>query len=91
MKVPIQKYGELLISRPAGHEAFLVLRAYARPQTSDETIELDFTGVKVLTPSWADEVLTGLRSEFQNPIVCLPSENSTVLETLRFLGVWPEE
>lgn len=61
MKIELKKFGEMLISRPAGREAFLALSAYiTRDLKASEPIEIDCSGVKVLTPSWADEVITKL-------------------------------
>lgn len=90
MRIQIKQFGDFLVSRPAGREAFLAFKAYSSPQTMTETIELDFTDILVLAPSWADEFLSGLQSEFKNPVVCLPSQNASVIETLRFLEIWPE-
>lgn len=33
--------------------------------SADEKIEIDFEGVKVLTPSWADEVITKLAQNYK--------------------------
>lgn len=85
MKIEIKKFGNLLVSRPAGREAFLVIKAYFKPASSVEPIELDFTGVQVMTPSWLDEVLGGLQREFGDRVRCLPSENPTVIESLKSL------
>lgn len=85
MRIELKKFGTLLISRPAGREASLAARAYLKPKTEEEKIELDFSGVKVLTPSWTDEFLQGLKSGFPNEIVFLPSVNPTVIETLKIL------
>lgn len=64
MKIDVSKFGAILLSRPAGREAFLSARAYSVPKGSDEFIELDFSRVKVLTPSWADEFVSGFKEEF---------------------------
>ncbi|MBI4236839.1 MAG: STAS-like domain-containing protein [Deltaproteobacteria bacterium] len=82
MKITLVKFGDLLISRPAGREAALVVQAYFQPATPDEPIELDFTGVQVVAPSWLDEFLQGLRRQFGNRVHCLPSNNPTVIESL---------
>jgi len=85
MKIEIKKFGEVLISRPAGREAYLAMSAYLTKGLSrDELIEVDFLGVKVLTPSWADEVITKLSQDFKN-IKLLNTENSTVQATLKTL------
>lgn len=85
MRIELKKFGENLISRPAGREAFLAMSAYlTKDLSSDETIEIDFNGVKVLTPSWADEVLTKIVKKFKN-IKLLNATNATVAATLKTL------
>ena len=64
MKIEVSKFGNFLISRPAGRDAFLAARAYSIPQNISEPIELDFTHVGVLTPSWADEFVRGFQDAF---------------------------
>jgi hypothetical protein len=86
MRIEIKKFGEILTSRIEGREAYLVSRAYLKPAGEDEPIELDFEGVKVLTPSWADEFISGLRSEYGKRLVCLPSSNPTVIASLQIIG-----
>jgi hypothetical protein len=85
MKIAVKKFGELLMSRPEGREAFLAARAYMKPTSDTEPIELDFEGVKVLTPSWADEFVSGLRSEYGRRVVFLPSDNASVALSLQML------
>ena len=86
MKIQIKKFGLILVSRPAGREAFLAASAYLpSPKKPDEPIELDFEGVQVLAPSWADEFLSGLREKYRNPIKILPTKNSSVIESLKIL------
>jgi len=46
MKIELKKFGEILISRPAGREAYLL-----KGILLEEEIEIDFNGVKVLAPS----------------------------------------
>ena len=86
MRIEAKKFGEILTSRSEGREAYLVSRAYLKPAKSDELIELDFEGVKVLTPSWADEFISGLRSEYGERLICLPSSNPTVIASLEIIG-----
>lgn len=74
-----------MVSRPAGREAFLAMSAYLiKGVNKDEEIEFDFSGVKVLTPSWADEVITKTAEEFKN-VKLLNTENATVQATLKTL------
>ena len=86
MKIDISKFGSILISRPAGREAFLAARAYSIPKTGIEVIELDFSKVRVLTPSWADEFVSGLRQEFGDRLKIIEGKNASVkmtFETIR--------
>lgn len=85
MKIELKKFGEILISRPSGREAYLAMSAYLTKDIGrEEIIEIDFSGVKVLTPSWADEVITPLVKKFKN-IKLLNTENATVEATLKTL------
>lgn len=85
MKVEIKKFGDILISRPSGLEASRVFAAYFKPSSPNEIIELDFSGVVVLAPSWIDEFVTQIKDHFQNPISFAPSANASVVESLKFL------
>ena len=85
MRIELKKFGDILISRPAGREAYLAMSAYlTKDLNKDEPIEIDFSGVKVLTPSWADEVITKIAEDFKN-IKLLNTENSSVRATLKTL------
>lgn len=83
MTIHLSKFGTLLVSRPAGREAYLAAKAYVLPQ-NQEMIEVDFSGVKVMTPSWLDEFLTPLRQEFGSDRVRLKStENPSIQASLK--------
>jgi len=83
MKLELKKFGKMLISRPAGREAWLAAKAYALSSLpANDNIEVDFSGVLVLTPSWADEFLTPLKSAYQQRVVFLPNSNPSVVKTL---------
>ncbi len=85
MKIDLGKFGEMLVSRPAGRDAYLTLEAYQlRGLPTDEIIEVDFSGVKVLTPSWADEVVTPLAQRYKNTRF-LNVSNASVQATLHTL------
>lgn len=84
--IDLRKFGNMLISRPAGRDAWLGAQAYILPKSTREKIILDFSGVDVLSPSWADEFITKLierqgkrRVEFRN------TENPSVQVTLEVL------
>ena len=75
------------MSRPAGKEAFLMAKAYILNEAKpDETISLDFSDVKVLAPSWADEFVTNLKSNYPNKIEFLNTDNESVRESLKWVG-----
>ena len=85
MRIEMKKFGEMLISRPAGREAFLAMSAYlTKGASEDEPIEIDFADVKVLTPSFADEIITKIAEQFKN-VKLLNAENITVQSTLKTL------
>lgn len=83
MKIYLKKFGTTLISRPAGKEAFLALQASMKEINNDEKIEIDFEGVAVLTPSWADEFITPLANRYK--MTLLNTENPSVKATLETL------
>lgn len=85
MKIKLKQYGDILNSRPAGREAAMAMKAYQKPR-KNEKIELDFSGVIAMGPSWLDEVLNALRSEYgKKRVVCLPSKNPSVIESLKVI------
>jgi hypothetical protein len=67
MNIEIHNFGENLLNRPAGREAFLMAKAYIlKGIKPSEEIILDFDKVKVMTPSWLDEFIAGIKTEFNN-------------------------
>lgn len=86
MKINLVKFGTMLISRPSGREAYLAAKAYLL-QDQPKTIEVDFDGVKVLTPSWIDEFFTELKKDYPNSkINFLKSNNPSVSASLKILS-----
>ncbi len=86
MKIVMKNFGDFLSSRPAGKEAYLSACAYIFPSKDEvDGIELDFEGVNVLTPSWADEFVTPLKEEWGDRLNCVHTENPSVKATLEFL------
>ncbi|MFC1521547.1 STAS-like domain-containing protein [Elusimicrobiota bacterium] len=85
MRIKLKRFGVVLTSRSAGKEAYLSARAYILPKDKNEKVEIDFSGVKVLSPSWADEFLTPIRNEFKTKLVLLPYRNSSIKATLEIL------
>ena len=86
MTLAIHNFGEVLMSRPAGKEAFLMAKAYILDKLSaNESISLDFADVKVLTPSWADEFISNLKANYKNAIDFLNTDNESVKESLKWV------
>jgi hypothetical protein len=84
MNIKINNFGENLLNRPAGREAFLMAKAYILKNIiSSEEIILDFDKVKVMTPSWLDEFITGIKSEFNNDLKYINTENPSVNASLK--------
>lgn len=85
MIIFLSKFGELLSSRPAGREAYFSAKAYLLPKNLKK-IEFDFKDVKVLTPSWLDEFLILLKTDFPKVKLSFQkSTNPTVISTLKIL------
>jgi hypothetical protein len=84
MILDVSNFGDFLMSRPAGREAVLMAKAYVFNGLNEtDDIILDFNGIKVLAPSWADEFITGLKSEYKNKIQYINTENPSVKASLK--------
>ena len=84
MVVSMINFGDVLISRPAGREAFLMARAYVfNGIKGDDDITLDFGEIKVLAPSWADEFISGIKSAYANKVRYANTENPSVKASLK--------
>jgi hypothetical protein len=83
MLVKIRNFGDMLLSRPAGREAFLMAKAYVFNKVPpNDDIILDFNEIKVLTPSWADEFIAGIKSAYTNQLQFINTENPSVKASL---------
>ena len=86
MIVDISNFGDILMSRPAGREAFLMAKAYVfKGLKENDDIILDFSGIKVLAPSWADEFISGIKLEYSNKVQYLNTENPSVKASLKVI------
>lgn len=86
MIIQIKKFGTTLVSRPAGKEAWLAFQPVLSEIPAADRIIVDFAGVAVLTPSWADEFLTPLYDRFKDRVSLLNIDNSSVRASLAILG-----
>lgn len=83
MKIEIQKFGTHLISRPEGRDAALVIRNQFLDKSKTASVVLDFEGVKVLTPSWLDEVVFEIfKSHKKDSVSFINTSNSSVKASL---------
>jgi len=85
MKLQLEKFGKTLISRELGSEAFKAFQSTLRELPKAEQLEIDFSGVLTLSPSWADEFLSPLLNLIGERLVLLPSDNLSVQATLKIL------
>ena len=85
MKLQLEKFGKTLISRELGSEALKAFQVTLRELPKDEDLEIDFSRVLTLSPSWADEFLSPLLIEIGDRLVLLPSDNLSVHATLKIL------
>jgi len=85
MKLQLEKFGKTLISRELGSEALKAFQPTWRDLPQDEDLEIDFSGVLTLSPSWADEFLSPLLNQLGDKLILLPSDNLSVMATLRIL------
>lgn len=83
MNIAMSSFSDVLLSRPSGKEAFLGAKAYIfKDIPSNEPIILDFSGIKVLTPSWVDEFITGIKASYTNRIEYINTSNPSVKSSL---------
>lgn len=84
MLVEISSFGEMLMSHPAGKDAFLLAESHLfNSLDAKEEIILDFAEVKVLTPSWAEEFIYGFKDLHKNPMTFINISNPSVEASLR--------
>jgi len=83
----MKKFGNILNSRPAGMEAVLRAKQIINGSDVSEPIVLDFIEVEVLTPSFADEFISGIRKNYQNRKIIIQgyTNNLVLKETLSAL------
>ena len=88
MRLELKKFGNILSSRPAGRDAWLAAQAYLFDKLKPkEKIEVDFSGVSVLSPSWAEEFLTQLKKKYAKQVIFLPSDNPSVTASLEIIEI----
>ena len=81
--IQLKKFGTVLVSRPAGLEAF---RAIRPTLDAKQSVVIDFNGVSSLTPSWFDEFLTNLAEHVSGQVELLATDNASVRAMLPILA-----
>lgn len=85
--VHLKKFGRVLSARPYGQHAWLSIQPLLTKKISaKEKIFIDFGGVRVLGPGWADEFISSIINRYPKQVVLLPSDNLSVKTTLNFIG-----
>jgi len=66
MRLEIKKFGKILNSRSAGKEAVLRVKQIVNGYKDINEIVLDFNGVEIMSPSFADEFVNGIKREYED-------------------------
>lgn len=85
MKVQLKQFGETLSSRQAGSDAYADFLSTLSTLSAADTVEIDFTGISSLSPSWGDEFLTPLVKKLGEKLVLSNSPNLSVNATIELL------
>ncbi len=73
--IHLKKFGNVLVGRPNGQEAFNAIR----PQLNkDLPVQIDFDDVLTVNPSWLDEFITRLADFNYGKVELLPTNNASV-------------
>ena len=85
MTIFLKKFGSTLNGRQFGRESLDAFRPSLKEVENDEKLIVDFEGVVTFTPSWGDEFLNPLFSEFGERLVFRNIKNPSVQATLKLL------
>lgn len=84
MIIELKKFGNILTSRESGREALSAFLPTLNSATNNEKIMIDFEGVSVLTPSWADEFVRPIVEKYAEKVAFVNDTNPSVQSSLRF-------
>lgn len=84
MIIELKKFGDILTSREAGREALAAFLPMLKSLDDNEQIKIDFEGVSVLTPSWADEFIRTLLEKYGIRVSFINDSNPSVQAALQF-------
>ncbi|MDP2736301.1 MAG: DUF4325 domain-containing protein [bacterium] len=88
MILEMKKFGNILNSRPSASEAVLRVKQIINGST-DEEIVLDYNSVEVLTPSFADELINGIKKLYPSKKLKYTGyeNNGMIKDVLEKLGI----
>lgn len=85
MEIKISKFGNTLVFRDRGREAFKAFEPELVNLPESEDLILDFSDVLTFSPSWGDEFISPLFSIYKNRLILKNTSNSSVKATLDIL------
>jgi len=86
MRIYLNKFGNILISRQSGKEAYAAFSPTLKTIQTDENVEVDFDGVITFSPSWGDEFLTPLIKQFGKRLRLFNiDKNPSIIESLKII------
>ena len=85
MIIFMKKFGDVLISRQAGKEAYAAFLPTLSNLRDDEALVIDFTGINTFSPSWGDEFLSPLLKKYDVRLILMNTGNPSVKATLELL------
>lgn len=85
MRIETKKFGDVLVSRQAGREAYGAFLPIINNVAANEEVVVNLEGINVLSPSWADEFLTPLLERFDKRLKLTQSQNPSVRLTIQTL------
>lgn len=86
------KFGSLLNSRPSAREDFLRMLQIINGSGEKEGVVLDFEGVEIMTPSYADELVSSLKGRYgQDKVVIENARTAAVHDTLQAIENEPRK
>ncbi|MFA6135748.1 MAG: STAS-like domain-containing protein [Candidatus Paceibacterota bacterium] len=83
MTIQMLKFNTVLNGRPAAKEAASRIQQIVNGSADKEDIILDFEGVEVLTPSYADEILQELKKKYSSNKIKVINTSPSVSETMQ--------
>ena len=87
MTIQMKKFNTVLNGRPSAKEAALRIQQMVNGSIEKEDVTLDFENVEVLTPSYADELLSALERKYGVEKIKITNTAPAVSETLQAVRV----